>query len=117
MTHILAAEQIWAERLLGRENTITAWPTVEVAAWDAWVERNAAAYADVIESLSVDQAVDYRTFTGEQFRSTVGDLLLHVLSHGSYHRGQVAMLVAAAAGTPASTDYVVFANTVAKDDL
>lgn len=34
--------------------------------------------------------------------------LAHVVLHGSYHRGQIALLTRAGGGTPAATDYILF---------
>jgi uncharacterized damage-inducible protein DinB len=42
----------------------------------------------------------------------VDDILLHVALHGSYHRGQVALLVREAANKPAPTDYIGFVRGV-----
>jgi uncharacterized damage-inducible protein DinB len=42
----------------------------------------------------------------------VADIILHKFLHAAYHRGQVAQLVRGEGGTPASTDYVVWAKTM-----
>jgi len=50
--------------------------------------------------------IEYRNSKGEQWQSTVADVLTHVLLHGSYHRGQIASAIRAAGGTPAYTDFI-----------
>ncbi|MFL5508025.1 MAG: DinB family protein, partial [Gemmatimonadaceae bacterium] len=50
----------------------------------------------------------YKNSAGEQFTSSVENILTHVFMHGSYHRGQVASLVRAGGDTPSPTDYIFF---------
>ena len=45
---------------------------------------------------------------GEKFQSGLDDIMLHVLNHASYHRGQVALLQRADGQEPAYTDYIQF---------
>src|SRR5207237_7244435 len=56
----------------------------------------------------LERGVTYRTSAGDQFTSTLEDILTHVSIHGSYHRGQVASLIRAAGDTPSPTDYIFF---------
>ena len=48
----------------------------------------------------------YVNSKGEQWSTTVEDILLHVVLHSSYHRGQVAYILRAGGFTPPYTDYV-----------
>ena len=50
----------------------------------------------------------YQTTKGIEYRTPVGDVLMHLVLHSSYHRGQVAAAVREAGGKPAVTDYVVY---------
>ena len=58
-----------------------------------------------------------RYATGEPHRSTVREIVAHVALHGSYHRGQIALLVREGGGTPLPTDFIVWARgaTVRRD--
>jgi len=73
--------------------------------------RNAAELRAVLSSLGLEdlgREIDYRTSDGRAFRSTIEDILLHVALHGSYHRGQIALLIRGGGGEPASTDFIAF---------
>ena len=50
--------------------------------------------------------VSYVNSKGEAWRSTVGDILTHVVLHSSYHRGQIASHVRATGAEPAYTDFI-----------
>lgn len=49
--------------------------------------------------------VEYHTSNGATFRNSVADILTHVALHGSYHRGQIALVTREAGPTPVPTDY------------
>ena len=65
-----------------------------------------AAFVESAEPGHLGDVVSYVNSKGEAWRSTVGDILTHVVLHSSYHRGQIAMLVRAAGGEPAITDLI-----------
>ena len=49
--------------------------------------------------------VTYKNTKGEGYELLVQNVLVHVVNHNHYHRGQMAMLVAQAEGKRPSTDY------------
>jgi uncharacterized damage-inducible protein DinB len=52
------------------------------------------------------QTVDYKNSQGEPWTSRVDDILMHLITHSAYHRGQAAASVRAAGFTPAYTDFI-----------
>ena len=109
--HVLGAEAEWLARLEQRPSAIPIWPSFNLAECRAAVLRNREAYAAYLSRLSpddLDRRVPYRNSRGVAFESRVEDILLHVAMHGSYHRGQVALLVRAAGEEPNATDYIAF---------
>ncbi|NIP57628.1 MAG: damage-inducible protein DinB, partial [Gemmatimonadetes bacterium] len=44
----------------------------------------------------------------EEFRTPIGEILLHVLLHGSYHRGQIALRMRDVGEEPVNTDLITF---------
>ncbi|PYO45862.1 MAG: hypothetical protein DMD72_14120, partial [Gemmatimonadetes bacterium] len=74
---------------------------------------NAGQLKKIVEAITGDaleRGITYRNSAGDQFTSTLEDILTHVMMHGSYHRGQVASLIRAAGDTPSPTDYIFFAR-------
>jgi uncharacterized damage-inducible protein DinB len=72
---------------------------------------NAAALRGILDTRSGDdlqRKVAYTNSAGARFESTVEDMLLQVILHGCYHRGQVAMIVRGAGAEPSPTDYIAF---------
>ena len=54
-----------------------------------------------LSEADLDGMVVYRNTKGEEFASTLVDILTHVVIHGAYHRGQIARVLGAA-GTSAA---------------
>lgn len=52
----------------------------------------------------------YTSTEGVAYETVVADILTHAVNHSTYHRGQIARLVAECGGAVAVTDYVAFAR-------
>jgi uncharacterized damage-inducible protein DinB len=109
MSHILAAERVWLERLKQVPQSVPVWPTPDMAQCEAqaaelgglWLE-----FLDLITAGDVPQSVSYKNSKGEEWTSTIVDILTHVVMHSSYHRGQIATHMRAIGQTPAYTDFI-----------
>ena len=110
--HVAGAEHIWLSRLEGRRPVHPVWPELSLEAAAALARESLAglrAIADAPQE-ALARHVEYQTTTGQLFRSTAADILSHVALHGSYHRGQIALLTRQGGGAPLATDYIVYAR-------
>jgi uncharacterized damage-inducible protein DinB len=113
--HILGAEATWLARIAGVPAEVTPWPALDVAGCVDLASRNRTAIITLIESLTaaeVSRSINYTNTQGIAFSNSVGDMLHHVVMHGMYHRGQVALGVREAGGTPLATDFILYAREV-----
>jgi len=106
--HILAAERVWASTLMDEPRPCPVWPGWTLDECVPLIPDNGARYRQILDARSLDEPVAYRFSTGEAFESSVGRILLHVLAHGAYHRGQIAQDVRRAGGQIIDTDYILF---------
>ena len=109
--HVLGAEHVWLSRVLLREPREKVWPDLTLERAASLAAENAAGLRALLESLPADELqrnVPYRNSAGVPFESSIEDMLLQVMLHGSYHRGQVAMIVRGAGAEPSPTDYIAF---------
>ncbi len=60
------------------------------------------------------ETLRWTTSAGER-SAPVWSILRHVVNHGSYHRGQIALLVRMAGGRPAATDLALWGIRTAED--
>jgi uncharacterized damage-inducible protein DinB len=108
MAHVVAVEYVWLARLKGEADP-PVWPEWGLQEVTRQREALAGAVADYfasLESNSLQSAVEYTNTKGEHFTNTVTDILMHIVSHSAYHRGQVAMVMRDAGITPAYTDFI-----------
>jgi uncharacterized damage-inducible protein DinB len=109
MSHIVAAERVWLERLKQQPQSVPVWPEPDLAQCEAqaaelgglWLE-----FLDLITAGDVSQSISYKNSKGEEWTSTIVDVLTHVVMHSAYHRGQIATHMRASGQTPANTDFI-----------
>ena len=109
MSHILAAERVWLERLKHEPQSVPVWPKPNLEQCEAEafeLRRLWSEYLELVTAGDVTQSISYKNSKGEQWTSAIVDVLLHVVMHSSYHRGQIATHMRANGETPAYTDYI-----------
>ena len=109
LSHILAAERLWMERLEQQPQSTRVWPERDLAqceAETAEMGRLWTAYLAAITDGTLAQTIPYKNSKGEPWQSTVGDILTHVVMHSAYHRGQIASHMREQGQTPAYTDFI-----------
>jgi uncharacterized damage-inducible protein DinB len=107
--HIMSAERLWLERLRQQKQTYPVWPEFGLkqceeevgAVGELWT-----AYLASIREDDLSRSVAYKNTKGETFTSQTQDILMHVILHSAYHRGQIATDTRAAGFTPAYTDFI-----------
>jgi uncharacterized damage-inducible protein DinB len=89
------------------------WSLDECAADAARLDGLWASYLETLTDADLDVEVHYKSNEGKPFTSLRRDILTHVYNHSTYHRGQIAILVKMAGGTPPdTTDFVVSTRRV-----
>lgn len=111
--HILGSEHVWLSRISGTTPKLVVWPTLTLDESERLAAENGSAYQKLVSDLTTEttqRAITYRNSAGDEYTSTLEDILTHVALHGAYHRGQIAASVRAAGDTPIPTDYIAFAR-------
>ena len=105
LVHMLAVQEIWLSRWRGeppaRMKDVTDYPTLAAVEgrWPA-VHAELAAFAAGQTPASLAEPVSYRNSKGEAFSLPLGELMLHVADHATYHRGQLNSMAKRAGGKP-----------------
>lgn len=111
LAHMIFAEWLWLRRWKGENPTARPeWSK------DAALESLAARLreieserAELLASLTdedVQRDFPYRNMAGSPYSAVLGEQMVHVVNHGTYHRGQLTTMIRQAGGTPPSTDLV-----------
>jgi uncharacterized damage-inducible protein DinB len=107
--HLVGAGKLWLDRIHGRPASSEVWPALTLEECESGFRELKAAWSATLDSLDAPglaRKVAYTNSKGEKWESTVADILTHVTLHGTYHRGQIALLVRGAGGVPAYTDFI-----------
>ena len=110
LAHTFAADRIWLARLSGgpiqgfisdRDRSITVlqneWPQLHER-WKQWVRG----------ITDTSAAMTYKDLKGNQWTQPLWQLILHVVNHGTHHRGQVSGFLRALGQSPPPTDLVYY---------
>lgn len=99
LNHIYVVDEIFRAHLCGRQSQFTATNTPEtpdlgqlhfsVAETDAWYLQ----YVKQLPTSEIDQVIQFRFTDGDTGEMTREEMLLHVLTHGAYHRGNVGQIL------------------------
>lgn len=109
LAHIIAAEMVWLDRMLVRKQSWPVWPQLTIQQLRVEIEKLAEVWKDYLSSLGeagLSTSTTYKNTEGQTFNSQKQDILMHVVMHSAYHRGQIAADIRAAGFTPAYTDFI-----------
>jgi len=109
MAHILSSQHLWKARLEHQPYTEPVWPDCTIEECEKQAEELQTLWKTYLMASSeadLAQTVDYKNSQGEPWTSRKDDILMHLITHSAYHRGQAATAVRAAGFTPAYTDFI-----------
>jgi uncharacterized damage-inducible protein DinB len=109
IAHVLSAGGLWLARINQEKPSLPVWPELTLAQCEAEAYKlgiSWSSYLDDREESGLSRQIKYVNSKGESWTSQVDDILLHVITHSAYHRGQIASDMRAAALTPAYTDLI-----------
>jgi uncharacterized damage-inducible protein DinB len=111
-SHVIGAQRVWRARFVNSSPPdVKPWPALTLEECQAALDEVYASWVELLGGLTEErlgQDLVYRTTQGVEFKTPIRDVLIHLLMHSTYHRGQVAAAVRESGGKPALTDYVVY---------
>ncbi len=112
MAHLLMAQQVWLQRCKGLSpKNIAIWPDWKIETFEPVIHQNYAACTDFIQPGpgNFAQLIHSQNIKGESFQNYLGDILTHVINHGTHHRAQIGQLLKLNGLQPLPvTDYIVY---------
>jgi uncharacterized damage-inducible protein DinB len=114
LNHIHAMDQVWQANLEARphgfttRNPATSPPFAELREAQKRIDAWYVAYAGSLPEADEEQLVHFTFIGGGPASLTRRGILMHVVNHGTYHRGNVAAMMYQAGVPPPTTDLPVF---------
>ena len=91
MSHIVNSHSIWMSRLKGEKPSIGGWDLITL---DECLERSKNNHEDFTQYLNSANQEEFErhiqfNFFGKESKIAIGDAMIHMINHSSYHRGQI----------------------------
>ena len=109
LTHVFGADRVWLARIQGRAQERPKEYDLDglQADWNA-VYRLWQEWASALTEGAIAERISYRDLKGNPWVSPVWQIVLHVVNHGTHHRGQIAGFLRASGKTPPPLDLIAF---------
>jgi uncharacterized damage-inducible protein DinB len=109
LNHSLWAQSLWLERWHGRSK-LERFDLVREELWPRVIEadRQLQAFGQSLVDDDFGRTVEYQDTSGNHHSRTLGQLVTHVINHGTYHRGEAALMLTRLGRSPGDLDYVYF---------
>ena len=115
LAHIFAADRVWLDRIHNRPRAVfiedrdrdfdmlrREWPPLH-AAWREWLSG--------LSDNQINEPIPYRDMAGNPYKSAPWEIVLHVVNHGTHHRGQVSGMLRSLGHVPPPLDLIRFYRT------
>ena len=117
--HIVSAQWIWLSRWKGESPkamlAAADFPTpTSVRERSESIAKELAGFVAEQTDESLARPLTYKNLKGETMSYPLGQLMLHMTNHSTYHRGQVTTLLRQLGAQPISTDFVLYCGERAK---
>jgi uncharacterized damage-inducible protein DinB len=113
LAHVYAADRVWLHRVLGNapgtfldpekdlrmEVLQQDWPAI----YDGWQR-----WAAQLDDSSTGRRVAYKDLKGNPYQTPIWQIVLHVVNHGTHHRGQAAGFLRSMGRTPPRLDLIAY---------
>ena len=110
--HIVASHSIWLDKIYGNKPTVGSWEIVDIdksLALSKINHQNWIDYLSGIEENILDNQIEF-SFFGQETAITIEDIIIHLINHSSYHRGQLISSLKGKLEPLPLTTYIAFAK-------
>ena len=110
MGHLVSANFIWLNRIKDLpKSEYKLWGEYSIPQLKVMVDEADKLWMEYLETTNnFNRLLKYNNYVGDYFENNVEQIMIHLVNHGSYHRGQVAMLLRQKGYEPVNTDYITY---------
>jgi uncharacterized damage-inducible protein DinB len=110
MGHVVAAQFLWLHRIKGL-------PAPDVKLWGSYsldklltlAEEAGKQWIGFVESTdNFNRELSYNNYVGDPYINNVESIMIHLVNHSSYHRGQIAVMMRQKGFEPINTDFITY---------
>jgi len=108
-SHMVNAHHVWNARLLGKPPMFEIW---EIHVMNSFLEVDKENHRRTFQLLEqtedFDKSISYTNSKGTAFENSVSQILMHLVNHTTYHRGQLARMIREQGIDPPNSDYIFY---------
>ena len=108
LSHIMNAQSTWYHRVINQKPIVGVWDDHDLETCKKMHAETSAGLKAVIDDGTQSEVINYSNSLNHAFQNSLQDILLQVLTHGAYHRGQIAQELRKNGLGPVNTDYITF---------
>ena len=106
LAHVIGTQWLWYARLRGEPPREAVWPEISLDGCEQSLDLIGSFWMEFVSGADLNATILYTNSKGEPWASRLEDILMHVILHGAYHRGQIATVLRGSGEEPAYTDYI-----------
>lgn len=114
MNHVLSAQFLWLHRIKGlAPPKYQLWQMYELNELVHMGEEAGKLWLTFVqENDNFNRELVYKNYVGNPYTNTVEHIMIHLVNHCTYHRGQIAMLMRQNGYEPINTDFITYDRVI-----
>jgi uncharacterized damage-inducible protein DinB len=110
MSHVVSAQFIWLGRIQDQPiDQYPLWKKYSLAELLPMAEEVGTKWLKFVEETdNFNRELTYRNYVGNPYINNVEHIMMHLVNHSTYHRGQVALLMREKGYEPINTDFITY---------
>ncbi len=114
ISHLLSVQDMWLERILQKEEYLfNVWDNYSIQECKILNSKGHTAWTEFLSTKNeaeLEENIQYLNSNGEKFEQPLYEIIMHVLSHSEYHRGQINLILKESGLEPPSIDFIGFSQ-------
>ena len=108
ISRIIHSQNFWIDRLNDKKNSNYSSEAIELSVMSDRIEDNYEEILQIVKLKNYEENVKYKNSKGEEYSNSTIDILMHLLLHSQYHRGQMAVNIKSEGHDVPRTDYISY---------
>lgn len=112
-SHVIMVEKLWLGRISGSRQAPALWDPIPLPELWHCLNGSAQLWLDYLQKADADElerSVAYVNTKGVAYQNRVAEIAIHLVNHGSHHRGQILLLIRKLGISPPLIDFIAYAR-------
>jgi uncharacterized damage-inducible protein DinB len=113
-SHQIVANYLWLHRIKGLDPPpYDLWKIYPLEQLTVMVDEISKQWLEYVsENDDFNRILKYNNYVGDYYENNVEHIMIHLVNHGSYHRGQIALRMRQCGHQPINTDFITYDRVI-----